>query len=184
MPSGLGSARTIALGVGGLAEGTRVGRNILGPAIPQGKEPRGRCNRWPTKGQKEGRRPCCGFHRRRNHALDRSMPEKEKKLAATSTELLISSPDHGEEGGKSATRWCGSGAVDVLVIDSVCGADFLFFCSGTGKAETRRRDGALRGRSGSRGARQALRKLFPARCNKSKTQWGSSIQPAIREKMA
>ncbi len=74
--------------------------------------PRWRCTRWP-RGQKKG--GICAFIDA-EHALD---PVYARKLGVNIDELLISQPDTGEQALEICDTLVRSGAVDVLVIDSV-----------------------------------------------------------------
>src|ERR1700756_4112094 len=98
----------IALGVGGLPKGRGV--EIYGPES-SGKTPRGlHCG---AEAQKKG--GICAFIDA-EHALD---PVYARKLGVNIDELLISQPDTGEQALEICDTLVRSGAVDVLVIDSV-----------------------------------------------------------------
>ena len=99
----------IALGIGGLPRGRIV--EIYGP------ESSGKTTlalHVVAEAQKKG--GICRLHRRRTRARSRSMP---RKLGVNVDELLISQPDTGEQALEIADTLVRSGAVDVLVIDSV-----------------------------------------------------------------
>jgi recombination protein RecA len=98
----------IALGVGGLPKGRVV--EIYGP------ESSGKTTlalHTVAEAQKKG--GICAFIDA-EHALD---PVYARKLGVNVDELLISQPDHGEQALEIADTLVRSGAVDVLVIDSV-----------------------------------------------------------------
>jgi recombination protein RecA len=98
----------IALGVGGLPRGRVV--EIYGP------ESSGKTTlalHTVAEAQKKG--GICAFVDA-EHALD---PIYARKLGVNVDELLISQPDHGEQALEIADTLVRSGAVDVLVIDSV-----------------------------------------------------------------
>jgi recombination protein RecA len=98
----------IALGVGGLPRGRVV--EIYGP------ESSGKTTlalHTVAEAQKKG--GVCGFIDA-EHALD---PIYAKKLGVNLEDLLISQPDTGEQGLEIADTLVRSGAIDVLVIDSV-----------------------------------------------------------------
>jgi recombination protein RecA len=98
----------IALGVGGLPRGRVV--EIYGP------ESSGKTTlalHTVAEAQKKG--GICAFIDA-EHALD---PVYARKLGVNVDELLISQPDHGEQALEIADTLVRSGAVDVLVIDSV-----------------------------------------------------------------
>ena len=98
----------IALGVGGLPRGRVV--EIYGP------ESSGKTTlalHTVAEAQKKG--GICAFIDA-EHALD---PIYARKLGVNVDELLISQPDHGEQALEIADTLVRSGAVDVLVIDSV-----------------------------------------------------------------
>jgi recombination protein RecA len=90
----------------------------------------------------------------------RSTPEYAKKLGVETENLLVSQPDNGEQALEIAEMLIRSGAIDVIVIDSV----------GRPGAEGRDRGGDGRGADGTPGRlmSQALRKLT-AIVSKSKT---------------
>ena len=98
----------IALGVGGLPRGRVV--EIYGP------ESSGKTTlalHTIAEAQKKG--GICAFVDA-EHALD---PIYARKLGVNVDELLISQPDHGEQALEIADTLVRSGAVDVLVVDSV-----------------------------------------------------------------
>ena len=98
----------IALGVGGLPRGRVI--EIYGP------ESSGKTTlalHTVAEAQKKG--GVCGFIDA-EHALD---PIYAKKLGVNLEDLLISQPDTGEQGLEIADTLVRSGAVDVLVVDSV-----------------------------------------------------------------
>jgi recombination protein RecA len=98
----------IALGVGGLPRGRVV--EIYGP------ESSGKTTlalHTVAEAQKKG--GICAFIDA-EHALD---PVYARKLGVNVDELLISQPDHGEQALEIADTLVRSGAIDVLVIDSV-----------------------------------------------------------------
>src|SRR6187455_2190397 len=98
----------IALGVGGLPRGRVI--EIYGP------ESSGKTTlalHTVAEAQKKG--GICAFVDA-EHALD---PIYARKLGVNVDELLISQPDHGEQALEIADTLVRSGAVDVLVIDSV-----------------------------------------------------------------
>jgi recombination protein RecA len=98
----------IALGVGGLPKGRVV--EIYGP------ESSGKTTlalHTAAEAQKKG--GICAFIDA-EHALD---PVYARKLGVNVDELLISQPDHGEQALEIADTLVRSGAVDVLIVDSV-----------------------------------------------------------------
>ena len=98
----------IALGVGGLPRGRVV--EIYGP------ESSGKTTlalHTVAEAQKKG--GICAFIDA-EHALD---PIYARKLGVNTDDLLISQPDHGEQALEIADTLVRSGAVDVLVVDSV-----------------------------------------------------------------
>jgi recombination protein RecA len=98
----------IALGIGGLPKGRIV--EIYGP------ESSGKTTlalHAVAEAQKKG--GICAFIDA-EHALD---PVYARKLGVNVDELLISQPDHGEQALEIADTLVRSGAVDVLIIDSV-----------------------------------------------------------------
>jgi recombination protein RecA len=98
----------IALGIGGLPRGRVI--EIYGP------ESSGKTTlalHTVAEAQKSG--GICGFIDA-EHALD---PGYAKKLGVSLEELLISQPDNGEQALEIADTLVRSGAVDVLVVDSV-----------------------------------------------------------------
>ena len=98
----------IALGIGGLPKGRII--EVYGP------ESSGKTTlalQVVAEAQKKG--GICGFVDA-EHALD---PSYAKKLGVKVEELLISQPDTGEQALEIADTLVRSGAIDVLVIDSV-----------------------------------------------------------------
>src|SRR5436190_13488518 len=98
----------IALGIGGMPRGRVI--EIYGP------ESSGKTTlalQLVAEGQK--RKGICAFIDA-EHALDIGYA---KKLGVDAEELLISQPDHGEQALEIADTLVRSGAIDVLVIDSV-----------------------------------------------------------------
>ncbi|MBN9585625.1 MAG: recombinase RecA [Afipia sp. 62-7] len=98
----------VALGIGGLPKGRIV--EIYGP------ESSGKTTlalHAVAEAQKKG--GICAFIDA-EHALD---PVYARKLGVNVDELLISQPDHGEQALEIADTLVRSGAVDVLIIDSV-----------------------------------------------------------------
>src|SRR5512136_551877 len=98
----------IALGVGGLPRGRVV--EIYGP------ESSGKTTlalHTVAEAQKKG--GICAFIDA-EHALD---PVYARKLGVNVDELLISQPDHGEQALEIADTLVRSGAIDVLIVDSV-----------------------------------------------------------------
>ncbi|TXJ08800.1 MAG: recombinase RecA, partial [Afipia sp.] len=98
----------IALGIGGLPKGRIV--EIYGP------ESSGKTTlalHAVAEAQKKG--GICAFIDA-EHALD---PVYARKLGVNVDELLISQPDHGEQALEIADTLVRSGAVDVLIVDSV-----------------------------------------------------------------
>src|SRR6188508_3217571 len=98
----------IALGIGGLPKGRVV--EIYGPESSGKTTLALHC---VAEAQKKG--GICAFVDA-EHALD---PIYARKLGVNVDELLISQPDHGEQALEIADTLVRSGAVDVLVIDSV-----------------------------------------------------------------
>ena len=98
----------IALGIGGLPKGRVV--EVYGPES-SGKTPLTR--HVVAEAQKKG--GICAFVDA-EHALD---PAYARKLGVDVDELLISQPDTGEQALEIADTLVRSGAIDVLVIDSV-----------------------------------------------------------------
>jgi recombination protein RecA len=98
----------IALGVGGLPRGRVV--EIYGPESSGKTTLALHC---VAEAQKKG--GICAFIDA-EHALD---PIYARKLGVNVDELLISQPDHGEQALEIADTLVRSGAVDVLVVDSV-----------------------------------------------------------------
>lgn len=98
----------IALGVGGLPKGRVV--EIYGPESSGKTTLALHC---VSEAQKKG--GICAFIDA-EHALD---PVYARKLGVNVDELLISQPDHGEQALEIADTLVRSGAVDVLIVDSV-----------------------------------------------------------------
>jgi len=98
----------IALGVGGLPKGRII--EIYGPESSGKTTLALHC---VAEAQKKG--GICAFIDA-EHALD---PVYARKLGVNVDELLISQPDHGEQALEIADTLVRSGAVDVLIIDSV-----------------------------------------------------------------
>jgi recombination protein RecA len=98
----------IALGVGGLPKGRVV--EIYGPESSGKTTLALHC---AAEAQKKG--GICAFIDA-EHALD---PVYARKLGVNVDELLISQPDHGEQALEIADTLVRSGAVDILIIDSV-----------------------------------------------------------------
>ena len=98
----------IALGVGGLPKGRVV--EIYGPESSGKTTLALHC---VAEAQKKG--GICAFIDA-EHALD---PVYARKLGVNVDELLISQPDHGEQALEIADTLVRSGAVDVLIVDSV-----------------------------------------------------------------
>ncbi len=98
----------IALGVGGLPKGRIV--EIYGPESSGKTTLALHC---AAEAQKKG--GICAFIDA-EHALD---PVYARKLGVNVDELLISQPDHGEQALEIADTLVRSGAVDVLIVDSV-----------------------------------------------------------------
>jgi len=98
----------VALGIGGVPRGRVI--EIYGP------ESSGKTTlalHIVAEAQKQGG---MGAYIDAEHALDLSYA---KKLGVNTDELLISQPDHGEQALEIAETLVRSGAIDVLVIDSV-----------------------------------------------------------------
>jgi recombination protein RecA len=98
----------IALGIGGLPKGRVV--EIYGPESSGKTTLALHC---VAEAQKKG--GICAFIDA-EHALD---PIYARKLGVNVDELLISQPDHGEQALEIADTLVRSGAVDVLIVDSV-----------------------------------------------------------------
>jgi recombination protein RecA len=98
----------IALGVGGLPRGRVV--EIYGPESSGKTTLALHC---VAEAQKKG--GICAFIDA-EHALD---PVYARKLGVNVDELLISQPDHGEQALEIADTLVRSGAVDILIVDSV-----------------------------------------------------------------
>src|SRR5215208_4276903 len=139
----------IALGIGGLPRGRVV--EIYGP------ESSGKTTlalHTVAEAQKKG--GICAFIDA-EHALD---PIYARKLGVNVDELLISQPDHGEQALEIADTLVRSGAVDVLVVDSVAAL--------VPRSELEGEMGDVQPGSQARLMSQALRKLT-ASINKSNT---------------
>ena len=139
----------IALGVGGLPRGRVV--EIYGP------ESSGKTTlalHTVAEAQKKG--GICAFIDA-EHALD---PIYARKLGVNVDDLLISQPDHGEQALEIADTLVRSGAVDVLVVDSVAAL--------VPRAELEGEMGDVQPGLQARLMSQALRKLT-ASINKSNT---------------
>ncbi|UTD28526.1 recombinase RecA [Bradyrhizobium sp. WD16] len=98
----------IALGVGGLPKGRVI--EIYGPESSGKTTLALHC---VAEAQKKG--GICAFIDA-EHALD---PVYARKLGVNVDELLISQPDHGEQALEIADTLVRSGAIDVLIVDSV-----------------------------------------------------------------
>jgi recombination protein RecA len=98
----------IALGVGGLPKGRII--EIYGPESSGKTTLALHC---VAEAQKKG--GICAFIDA-EHALD---PVYARKLGVNVDELLISQPDHGEQALEIADTLVRSGAIDVLIVDSV-----------------------------------------------------------------
>jgi recombination protein RecA len=98
----------IALGIGGLPKGRVI--EIFGPESSGKTTLALHC---AAEAQKKG--GMCAFIDA-EHALD---PVYARKLGVNIDDLLISQPDHGEQALEIADTLVRSGAVDVLIIDSV-----------------------------------------------------------------
>jgi recombination protein RecA len=98
----------IAIGVGGIPRGRVV--EIFGPES-SGKTTLALC--IVAQSQKQGG---IAAYIDAEHAMD---PEYAKKLGVDIDNLLISQPDSGEQGLEIADKLVHSGAVDVIVVDSV-----------------------------------------------------------------
>jgi recombination protein RecA len=98
----------VALGIGGLPRGRVV--EIFGPESSGKTTLALHC---VSEAQKKG--GICAFIDA-EHALD---PVYARKLGVNIDELLISQPDHGEQALEIADTLVRSGAVDVLIVDSV-----------------------------------------------------------------
>src|SRR5216110_3423313 len=130
----------IALGIGGIPRGRVV--EIYGP------ESSGKTTlalQLIAEGQKRG--GICAFIDA-EHALDINYA---RKLGVRSEDLLISQPDHGEQALEIADTLVRSGAVDVLVVDSVAAL--------VPRAELEGEMGDVQPGSQARLMSQALRKL-------------------------
>ncbi len=133
----------IALGIGGLPKGRVI--EIYGP------ESSGKTTltlQVIAEAQKKG--GICGFIDA-EHALD---PTYAKKLGVKVEDLLISQPDTGEQALEIADTLVRSGAIDVLVIDSVAAL--------TPKAELEGEMGDMQPGMQARLMSKALRKLTAA----------------------
>jgi len=98
----------LALGVGGLPRGRVIG--IYGP------ESSGKTTLALHVVAEAQKRGGVAAFVDAEHALD---PEYAKKIGVKINDLLISQPDHGEQGLEIVDTLVRSGAVDVIVIDSV-----------------------------------------------------------------
>jgi recombination protein RecA len=130
----------IALGVGGLPRGRVI--EIFGPESSGKTTLALHC---VAEAQKKG--GVCGFIDA-EHALD---PVYARKLGVVLDDLLISQPDTGEQALEIADTLVRSGAIDVLVIDSVAAL--------TPRAEIEGEMGDVQPGSQARLMSQALRKL-------------------------
>jgi recombination protein RecA len=139
----------IALGVGGLPRGRVI--EIFGPESSGKTTLALHC---VAEAQKKG--GVCGFIDA-EHALD---PIYARKLGVNLDDLLISQPDTGEQALEIADTLVRSGAIDVLVVDSVAAL--------TPRAEIEGEMGDVQPGSQARLMSQALRKLT-ASISRSKT---------------
>src|SRR6187431_205895 len=139
----------IALGIGGLPRGRVV--EIYGPESSGKTTLALHC---VAEAQKKG--GICAFIDA-EHALD---PIYARKLGVNVDDLLISQPDHGEQALEIADTLVRSGAVDVLVIDSVAAL--------VPRSELEGEMGDVQPGSQARLMSQALRKLT-ASISKSRT---------------
>jgi len=130
----------IALGVGGLPRGRVI--EIFGPESSGKTTLALHC---VAEAQKKG--GVCGFIDA-EHALD---PIYARKLGVNLDDLLISQPDTGEQALEIADTLVRSGAIDVLVVDSVAAL--------TPRAEIEGEMGDMQPGSQARLMSQALRKL-------------------------
>jgi recombination protein RecA len=130
----------IALGVGGLPRGRVI--EIYGPESSGKTTLALHC---VAEAQKKG--GVCGFIDA-EHALD---PIYARKLGVNLDDLLISQPDTGEQALEIADTLVRSGAIDVLVVDSVAAL--------TPRAEIEGEMGEMQPGSQARLMSQALRKL-------------------------
>src|SRR6516225_621758 len=130
----------IALGVGGLPRGRVI--EIYGPESSGKTTLALHC---VAEAQKKG--GVCGFIDA-EHALD---PVYARKLGVNLDDLLISQPDTGEQALEIADTLVRSGAIDVLVVDSVAAL--------TPRAEIEGEMGEMQPGSQARLMSQALRKL-------------------------
>ncbi len=130
----------IALGVGGLPRGRVI--EIFGPESSGKTTLALHC---VAEAQKKG--GVCGFIDA-EHALD---PVYARKLGVNLDDLLISQPDTGEQALEIADTLVRSGAIDVLVVDSVAAL--------TPRAEIEGEMGDVQPGSQARLMSQALRKL-------------------------
>ena len=130
----------IALGVGGLPRGRVI--EIFGPESSGKTTLALHC---VSEAQKKG--GVCGFIDA-EHALD---PVYARKLGVNLDDLLISQPDTGEQALEIADTLVRSGAIDVLVVDSVAAL--------TPRAEIEGEMGDVQPCSQARLMSQALRKL-------------------------
>ena len=97
-----------ALGVGGFPRGRVV--EIFGPESPARR--RSRCRSSPRRRRRAAWRPS-------SMPSTRSIPATRKKLGVDVDNLLVSQPDYGEQALEIAEALVRSGAIDVLVVDSV-----------------------------------------------------------------
>jgi recombination protein RecA len=139
----------IALGIGGLPRGRVV--EIYGPESSGKTTLALHCL---AEAQKKG--GICAFIDA-EHALD---PVYARKLGVNVDELLISQPDHGEQALEIADTLVRSGAIDVLIVDSVAAL--------VPRAELEGEMGDVQPGSQARLMSQALRKLT-ASISKSNT---------------
>lgn len=130
----------IALGVGGLPRGRVI--EIFGPESSGKTTLALHC---VAEAQKKG--GVCGFIDA-EHALD---PVYARKLGVNLDDLLISQPDTGEQALEIADTLVRSGAIDILVVDSVAAL--------TPRAEIEGEMGDMQPGSQARLMSQALRKL-------------------------
>jgi len=130
----------IALGVGGLPRGRVI--EIFGPESSGKTTLALHCI---AESQKKG--GVCGFIDA-EHALD---PIYARKLGVVLDDLLVSQPDTGEQALEIADTLVRSGAIDVLVVDSVAAL--------TPRAEIEGEMGEMQPGSQARLMSQALRKL-------------------------
>jgi recombination protein RecA len=101
-------ALDVALGIGGPA--ARPGRRDLRPGVLRQDD-----RRTARRGASAGRRRHRGVHRRRA----RPRPGYAKALGVDTDALLVSQPDTGEQALEITDMLIRSGALDIIVIDSV-----------------------------------------------------------------